>query len=336
MKNDFYLAIYIMSDFVIVHCKTSYKDNKPENTVSYNSIEESLPDVLNQTTCSFEILQEVDRCIYLDIEQIEFDNKNIIYEIIEDFCNFIHVQTIIDETKTHITELEFKLGILEESDPEYLLITKELQTLQLFKNANTYKDILHLTCNEASTGHKKAGLSYHVILPIVISYLDMKRLICMFIDSHQNYSNYMDASVYSAVRLFRLPDNGKMSEAGIDMNDVHKIISGTFEHFYIQNINYKPHVRMHHLPENFSEYKIDKKKHRSFLQGISKINKLEKTIKTSIKSQSDNMNIEFFKMQSKIDQLTADNNKMLENTQKIIALNEMLFQKLMELENKKQ
>jgi len=53
---------------------------------------------------------------------------------------------------------------------------------------------------------KHPGLSYHIFIPVVMKRTDMKILLQVFLMHNKEYIPYVDVSVYSAKRLFRVPE----------------------------------------------------------------------------------------------------------------------------------
>lgn len=78
----------------------------------------------------------------------------------------------------------------------------------------------HVTYNAGSTGHH--GHSYHVIFDNEINYQLLKNIVIAFKQLHPDYGMYIDESVYSVIRLFRLPFQCKQrADDTPDTNDVH-------------------------------------------------------------------------------------------------------------------
>ena len=96
-----------------------------------------------------------------------------------------------------------------------------------------------LTKNENST---HSGLSYHYIAPFIINHIDLKKYVHWFKIKYEKYNQYVDSVVYNIGRLFRLPDQTKPTGQGLDPNDYHKIIHGTYENAIIQNTKDLPLV----------------------------------------------------------------------------------------------
>lgn len=99
------------------------------------------------------------------------------------------------------------------------------------------------TCNE---GSHHGGLSYHVYIPRAIDRENLSRAIVKFRCDHPDYQTYIDTSVYSRDRLFRLPDQfgvEKDTETYKHTTDVHRIIKGTFEDCVVQNYEGLPMIQ---------------------------------------------------------------------------------------------
>jgi hypothetical protein len=78
----------------------------------------------------------------------------------------------------------------------------------------------HVTYNAGSTSHP--GHSYHVIFDEAINYQLLKNIVIAFKQLHPDYGMYVDESVYSVIRLFRLPFQCKQrADDAPDTNDVH-------------------------------------------------------------------------------------------------------------------
>ena len=79
-----------------------------------------------------------------------------------------------------------------------------------------------------------------------------KNIIIAFRHIHPDYRNYVDESVYSIIRLFRLPNQCKQRDNDVpDPNDVHKIITegANEESMVIQNIDIDiPEITVDTLP----------------------------------------------------------------------------------------
>lgn len=184
---------------VLVSPKKSYKENYFSNHNMYDTYEEAREEIENPETSTHEVLKRDQRKIYLDIEGIPVDQRDLINHIVKDFIEFMPIP----------------------KDIEYVL-----------------------TINEHSCTHK--GLSYHLILPYQMNYLDMRRVIIGFSNKHPNYAKYIDVSVYSCIRLFRLPLNFKPDSkiGGLNKDDVHTFLRGTMKDAIIQLIDDAPNITL--------------------------------------------------------------------------------------------
>ena len=103
---------------------------------------------------------------------------------------------------------------------------KEKYNINDKKNINDINFEYVLTHNELSSSH--VGDSYHVIFQhIYIFHTEQtKNIVKYFISKNEEYINYIDFSVYSSHRLFRLQFsknvNGKKYEKEIYLEDFHK------------------------------------------------------------------------------------------------------------------
>ena len=97
-----------------------------------------------------------------------------------------------------------------------------------------------ITYNYGSKTHE--GLSYHVIFPkIAVDYSKQKLGVCEFVETEEGkkYKEYIDTSIYSSSRLFKLPYyigivNDELDE---DHNNYHRFDSGVdARNFIIQDI----------------------------------------------------------------------------------------------------
>ena len=93
----------------------------------------------------------------------------------------------------------------------------------------------HVTYNAGSKGHP--GASYHVVFDKNASYILLKNIIIAFKKMHDQWTRYIDESVYSVFRLFRLPNQCKQRDQDVpDPEDVHKIETASLiSDFVIQN-----------------------------------------------------------------------------------------------------
>ena len=109
-------------------------------------------------------------------------------------------------------------GIDMETSESHKLVRKIINDFNEFMG--TGLSPAHVTYNAGSTGHP--GHSYHVIFDNEINYQLLKNIVIAFKQLHPEYGTYIDESVYSVIRLFRLPFQCKQRADDIpDANDVH-------------------------------------------------------------------------------------------------------------------
>ena len=109
-------------------------------------------------------------------------------------------------------------GIHMETTESHNLVRKIVNDFRKFIGTNISP--AHVTYNAGSTGHP--GHSYHVIFDEEINYQLLKNIVIAFKQLHPEYGTYIDESVYSVIRLFRLPFQCKQrADDTPDTNDVH-------------------------------------------------------------------------------------------------------------------
>ena len=109
-------------------------------------------------------------------------------------------------------------GIDMEASESHKLVRKIISDFNKFINVSVF--LTHVTYNAGSTGHP--GQSYHIIMNYSINYQLLKNIVIAFKQLHPEYGMYIDESVYSVIRLFRLPFQCKQRVDDIpDANDVH-------------------------------------------------------------------------------------------------------------------
>lgn len=186
----------------IIDCKQSYTEASPRNykKVSLQSVIDEISDRTVHTDKSrYEVLREPERRIYFDIEGIPEDKPEMISEIVGKLDAYLKSIRLIDH------------------DLKYAL-----------------------TYNSGSLTHK--GLSYHLILPeYKMNVKVIRNLVIAFTHSDfgKDYIEYIDSSVYSSIRLFKLPYYIGMTRESIDTNpdNHHRIITGDVADCIIQNTN---------------------------------------------------------------------------------------------------
>lgn len=167
-----------------------------------------------------------------------------------------------------------------------------------------------LTMNTSSTQH--SGLSYHVIFPYTIQIYDLKKLVQMFTNKFTQYTQYIDDTIYNILRLFRLPENGKVTGTGIDNNDSHKILKGEFINSFIQDITNIPPLFVESINQwNEYKYKYIKSRNRSNSYNFDEI--------------SDIFMTEFRKLSNTLSEIK-------DNQLKLQQMNTMLVNRIIELE----
>lgn len=152
----------------VVDCHSSYFEARRRNYKKF-SVSEVVNDwkshSVHMDVSRYEILDKVIRRIHFDIEKIPTDQPKLIYKLIEDLQKFLVDKKICKEP------------------PKYAL-----------------------THNSGSVNHE--GLSYHLIFYEYSMHYNVNRaLVLAFVNSDygKNYIDYIDSSIYSCVRLFKLP-----------------------------------------------------------------------------------------------------------------------------------
>lgn len=161
----------------------------------------------------------------------------------------VHIRHRYSENtpKTHITHTSIEAFYEDTLNPEdcvYEVLDKPIRRIYLDiegivdmmpheshrlvrKIINDFREFIgvylspaHVTYNAGSTGHH--GHSYHVIFDQEINYQLLKNIIIAFKQLHPDYGTYIDESVYTVIRLFRLPFQCKQrADDTPDTNDVH-------------------------------------------------------------------------------------------------------------------
>ena len=159
---------------------------------------------VNTTVSRYEVLCQRMRRVYFDVEKIPTDKPELINELITDLRKFYAKKLNFDDTQ----------------------------------NINVV-----YTLNTGSKTHE--GLSYHVIFPnICLDYTKQKLGVLEFVNSEEGskYKEFIDASVYSSIRLFKLPYYIGIVDTGIDTNtdNYHRIIQGASSEFLISDVGDVP------------------------------------------------------------------------------------------------
>lgn len=144
--------------------------------------------------------------LYIDIEKLPISgSKNIVRTIADDFIKY---------AKENLKLYKF--------DVNDNVINIDVNNNEPFESVNT--DYV-ITYNSSSSSH--FGDSYHVIFPHIYVYHveQVKSFMNDFINKHRQYIDYVDLSVYSTRRLFRLPFSKNVTyceNKTINQNDIHK------------------------------------------------------------------------------------------------------------------
>lgn len=159
-----------------------------------------------------------------DVKYLETDTYNSrdnISKIMtyDNFVNYIHSKKVLVEQK----------GLLEMIDNIYSCIYIDFEGVQtanpdddstMLTFVNQFIDYYNLTSYYETFGDKVGnkyvisknlhskhpGLSYHIFIPVVMKRTDMKLILQVFLMNHKEYIPYVDISVYSSKRLFRVPE----------------------------------------------------------------------------------------------------------------------------------
>lgn len=186
-----------------VRIKNSYTENIRTNWKTYRNLPDQFSTLVNQKhTTTFEILQNGKNLrFYIDIEKIPIDQDRLIQMICLDLIEFMKEKGL--------------------------------------KNELTI-DNLAITENTNSTSHE--GRSYHVIVPVQMTQNSMKRLLLNFVNDerYNHYIEYIDCSVYSNYRLFRVPNQiGFDKDRNRIEDNIHIPILDIkpYQEYLIQNVN---------------------------------------------------------------------------------------------------
>lgn len=144
-------------------------------------------------------------------------------------------------------------------DVENIPISDENYIYQLISDLCKYLKIPEtygLTKNSGSTTHK--GLSYHIVFPYTLNYPIMEKVMDAFVTVHPQHNDYVDRSVYTNFRLFRLPNNRKENKNGkLFGNDIHVMVKGSVPDMFIQDINGKQELNIQHLIEDIKNMNVE-------------------------------------------------------------------------------
>lgn len=131
------------------------------------------------------------------------DPEDCVYEVLDKPNRFVYI------------DIE---GIDMETSESHKLVYKIISDFKEFTGIKMVHP--YVTYNAGSTSHP--GHSYHVIFDKEINYQLLKNIVIAFKQLHPEYGMYIDESVYSVIRLFRLPFQCKQrADDTPDTNDVH-------------------------------------------------------------------------------------------------------------------
>lgn len=170
---------------------------------------------------------------------------------ISEISNYVDINNKLNKTcfevlKNDILRIFLDLENIETDKPElYKQIIKDFITYTGL-NLDTTKYII--TLNE---GSHHPGLSYHVIFHVITTMKNLRNTVMRFKQSYKDYEKYVDSSIYTSTRLFRLPyqygciqTNTKYPEDYTLSKDIHKII----EKVNIENDNIENYIIQHIEP----------------------------------------------------------------------------------------
>ena len=125
---------------------------------------------LNEQKGLLEMIDGISSCIYIDFEGVQTADPN------DDSIMLSFVNKFID-----YYNLTSYYGTFGDKVGDKYVISKNLHS-------------------------KHPGLSYHIFIPVVMKRTDMKLILQVFLMNHKEYIPYVDISVYSSKRLFRVPE----------------------------------------------------------------------------------------------------------------------------------
>ncbi len=141
--------------------------------------------------------------------------------------------------KEHIIYFDIESIPVEQPDLIHA-ITKDLIIYLSTLDLNI--EVFALTHNAGSRTH--AGLSYHLYFPShVVSKLTNMNIVLSFVakDEYAKYKPFIDTSVYSKDRLFRITNSKGIPSITADRNnDIHRLVHGNIADTIIQNTEGKP------------------------------------------------------------------------------------------------
>lgn len=217
----------------------SYTENTTSNIMHLNSSDYAK--ILNGDVTKFKLSKFKSE----SAEQKEIDNLNKRlrkYKKCPETCK--KYQNKLDEINSrkiyNVSELSF-YEVLKQSDTVKLYFDIEKIPINdsdfIYNIINDLKDFIKeetgktidkyiLTMNLHSSSHD--GRSYHLIFPEqTIKMRNLKKLVILFLNKHEQYTEFIDIAVYSKTRLFKSVNqiNIKQSGGKSDADDKHVIIS---------------------------------------------------------------------------------------------------------------
>lgn len=229
----------------IIAIKESYFENKPRNHkfVPISDIIDRIKDVNVITT-----LGETSKVMGKDNEH----SFETMFEIIGNLSiPYFDVEGINDGTDENNHSLIYQIADN---------LKKELSEMSK-KTINYYK----ITYNNSSHTHK--GKSYHVYFPEWATYKDqIHKFVNWYIDNKKLGYEYIDGSVYSKDRLFRLPYQQAVNSNGVDNDvderckDFHRFLGGNEEFaniadYIIGNVKGKSVITFPTIPNKYQKMK---------------------------------------------------------------------------------
>ena len=173
-------------------------------------------------------------------------NDKSLFEIITNRCSpYFDIETIPYDQPTLI--LSIKDAIISTLQ-KYSTVKIPKRMAKRVKQSNLTSSYI-ITENKASLSHD--GLSYHMIFPnLLTTQSKLKAFTYVFLRDYPQYKPYIDQSVYSKNRLFRLPYQAGINPPtiprGRDINSIHVI------------------KYVHFLPSLTSDYVVDKHNSKLF------------------------------------------------------------------------
>lgn len=248
---------------------------------------------------------------YIDIENSfqEGNKRNIKTANINDFKNWLknEINTFGNKTKITTNVSRFEIignecipyfdieGIPKDKDDKYIIkVTNDLMKTmnEHAKHKFTY---FCITQNLHSLSHE--GKSYHVYFPQFRTFRDeMKKFVNYYVDSKLEGYEYIDTSVYSRGRLFRLPYQKGVNKRK-DMNtierrqiDYHYIIYGLGDpsNYIISDVEGKEMISFLTIPQKYAKMKSKNTKSGPYNSAIDKMEKVCDLLTLALTKYEDN------------------------------------------------